>query len=379
MDGRHRKESIVAEAEREMMQPVDLGSPIAPEVNEDWEDDDLVDVSMPKRRERIEAVCVEDGIAAFSLYASRKFRRLKNTLFYDSAPIDDSWEYITAEEEQEARTGRKEQVKAKNSDGYHSFASFSLSGNQKPRRARTDIAVNGQETRAPYAEHRTAARELTAPLLPRAEASRKTETRHQSAGFELAPPSRQVLPGALKERQAMASIPQNHVITNPESFHTENTVESSAGKATPRAADQPVMPGNSPMAISVPKHIDSGIDKLAGKSRVAIDAAASKFAEKPTGDFIDKAAQKLKMKSVEKPAEKSAEKAVEKTVEKTVEKAPAEVEKPAQPVAAPVKQKGKQKKKNRKYQDEDWLDEVEALQKTDSAEKGLDELPYTAE
>ncbi|KAK4677706.1 hypothetical protein QC764_301150 [Podospora pseudoanserina] len=219
-----RNESIIAEAEREMMHPVDLGSPVTPPGDDHWDDDDLVEVSMPRTRDNIKAACIENGIAAFSLYASRKFRRVKNALLYDSAPIDDSWETINWDEEQEDRMQGKEQGKGKGmAPVYYSFVSSALSGNEKPRRFRGDAAVDGQEARAYHAGQRGAGGEMMKPRLRTANAPRQTET-HQAASKNA--DSNLVQPA--EKPAAKKSFEKS----------TEKAIEKLAQKAADRGADR---------------------------------------------------------------------------------------------------------------------------------------------
>ncbi|KAK4198403.1 hypothetical protein QBC40DRAFT_341329 [Triangularia verruculosa] len=293
-----------------MMQPIDLGDPVAAETPDSDFEDNMDEIPMPSMRDRITAACVEGAIIPFSLFTSRKFRRVKNALLDSGPPIDDSWEIITSEEEEEARSGRKEEKAGHSTSKYHSFMSSAMSGNERPRKAKADAPGGGQETRA-------------------------QERMQRESGMQ-------------------ANMPMEQ------------------SPASPKVVDK----------SSAVKQVVHPVDKPAGKPPVTVDEATTKPVKKTAEAPVEKVIEKCNKTPVDKVVGEVSEKAVEKAVEKPVEKVAENAEKSSQPAAAPVKQKGKQKKKNRKYQDEDWLKDVEAAVQhpcPPQAENKLDESPYAKE
>ncbi|KAK4171613.1 hypothetical protein QBC36DRAFT_198954 [Triangularia setosa] len=298
------------------MHPVDLGDPVVPEHVDDDYEDDMEEIPMLTMRDRITAACVEGGITRFSLLASRKLRRVKNAFLYSRPSIDDSWEYLTAEEQEEACTEGKEQKKFRDSV-YHSFVSSAWSGNAKPHRARTDAIVSGQEAGVHHAEHRTARKEMAMTLQHPMEPPKEKEPPKQPAGFEIAPLARQ---------------------------------------AGPKSADSNII-----------KPVIQPVDKFTDKRLTTTD----KFAvEKP----IEKAVEKPIEKAVEKPIEKAVEKPIEKATEKPTQPAVAPVKQKGK-----QRKKSRKYQDEDWLEDTQAFQQASSFGGPSPAGNKLDELPYVKE
>ncbi|KAK0736163.1 hypothetical protein B0T21DRAFT_175945 [Apiosordaria backusii] len=369
-----------------MMQPIDLGDPVISEsFNEDFQfEEDMEEVPKLTVRDRIAAACVEGG-SRFGVYASRKLRRVKNVLLDNGPPIDDSWDIL--EDEEDIRASGKSKKKTKSTE-YHSFVSSAPSGNERPRTAKlvhhVEQRVACKETAVPpqqsIRQPTEPAKKMVAPIQSGMEPAKKP------ADIEIVSPANQMPSAPAKapaksrtadvkqrtEQQTEQQAKQQMAQSTPKAVesHKAKVVETPPVKPVPKSVDSPVVepvvePVDGPVVKSAVKAVEKPADKPAAKPIIAIDEVTTKPAERTAEEPVDKV--------VEKPVDK----VVQKPIDKVSEQQPTAkaAEKPTETVVVPAKQKGKQKKKKGKYQGEDWLEEVEALQKASGPSRFLAALP----